>query len=169
MRAIICVAVLLALAGCGYRPVGSGEVSALQPSVRTISIGTLKNKTLRPTILSALRDALIRRLNKAEGRIRVVEEAADALLEGAIEGFVEEPLAFSSNDQAKRLRMSISFSFTVKNRLEDKVLLRDGVAGVAYYFTGTGIAVTRAAEDEATLRAVADLADQVVSRVLDGV
>lgn len=168
MRAIVCMAVLLALAGCGYRPLGSGEVSALQPSVRTISIGTLKNRTLRPTILSALRDALIRRL-AADGRIRVVEEGADTLLEGAIEGFSEEALAFDSNDIAKRLRLSISFSFTVKNRLEDKVLLRDGVAGVAFYFTGTGVTATRAAEDEATLRAVADLADQVVSRVLDGV
>lgn len=168
MRAILCMVVLLALAGCGYRPVGSGEMSALQPSVRTISIGTLKNRTLRPTIQPALKDALIRRF-AADDRIRVVEEGADALLDGAIEGFGEEPLAFSSSDQAKRLRLSISFSFTVKNRLEDKVLLRDGVAGVAYYFTGTGVTSTRAAEDAATLRAVADLAEQVVSRVLDGV
>lgn len=168
MRTILCVTVLLTLAGCGYRPLGSGEVSALQPSVRTISIGTLKNRTLRPTIQPALRDALIRRF-AADGRIRVVEESADALLEGAIEGFGEEPLAFSSQDTAKRLRLSISFSFTLKNRLEDKVLLRDGVAGVAYYFTGTGLTTTRAAEDEATLRAVADLAEEIVSRVLDGV
>ena len=160
--------VLLTLAGCGYRPLGSGEVGALQPSVRTISIGILKNRTLRPTILPALKDALIRRF-VADARIRVVEEGADALLEGAIEGFGEEPLAFGSSDTAKRLRLSISFSFTLKNRLEDKVLLRDGVAGVAYYFTGTGIAATRAAEDAATVRAVADLAEQVVSRVLDGV
>ncbi len=65
--------------------------------------------------------------------------------------------------------MSISFSFSLKKRLEDKVLLRDGVMGVAYYFTGTGLADTRTAEDEATLRAVADLVDQVVSRLLDGV
>ena len=168
MRAILCMTVLLALAGCGYRPLGSGEVSALQPSIRTISIGTLKNRTLRPNIHPALKDALIRKF-ASENRIRVVEEGADAILEGAIEGFGEEPLAFSSADTAKRLRMNISFSFTLKNRLEDKVFLRDGVAGVAYYFTGTGIAATRAAEDEATLRAVADLAEQVVSRVLDGV
>lgn len=168
MRAIICMVVLLALAGCGYRPLGSGEVSALQPSVRTISIGTLKNRTLRPTIQPALKDALIRRF-AADGRIRVVEEGADALLDGAIEGLGEEPLAFSSADTAKRLRLNISFSFTLKNRQEDKVLLRDGVAGVAYYFTGTGVTSTRSAEDEATLRAVADLAEQVVSRVLDGV
>lgn len=168
MRAIVCMAVLLALAGCGYRPLGSGEVSALQPSVRTISIGTLKNRTLRPTILPALKDALVRRF-AAEGRIRVVEEGADVLLDGTIDGFGEEPLAFGSADTATRLRLSISFSFTLKNRLEDMVFLRDGVAGVAFFFTGTGIAETRAAEDEATFRAVADLADQVVSRVLDGV
>ena len=168
MRAIMCMAVLLALAGCGYRSLGSGEVSALQPSVKTISIGILKNRTLRPTIHPALKDALIRRF-ATDGRIRVVEAGADVLLDGAIEGFGEDPLAFSSSDQAKRVRLSISFSFTVKNGLEDKVLLRDGVAGVAYYFTGSGVTSTRAAEDEAALRAVADLADQVVSRVLDGV
>lgn len=168
MRAIICIAVLLALAGCGYQPLGSGEVSALQPSVKTISIGTIKNRTFRPTIQPALKDALLHRF-ATDGRIRIVEEGADVLLEGAIERFGEEPLAFTKDDQAQRLRLSISFAFTVKNQLEDKVLLRDNVAGVAYYFTGTGVTTTRAAEDEATLRAVADLAEQVVSRVLDGV
>lgn len=168
MRAIVYMAVLLVLAGCGYRSVGSGDVSALEASVKTISIGMIKNRTFRPTIQPVLRDALIRRL-AADGRIRVVEEGADALLEGAIEGFGEEPLAFGSADTAKRLRMSISFSFTVKNRSDEKVLLRDGVTGVAYYFTGTGLAETRTAEDAATLRAVADLAEQVVSRLIDGV
>ncbi|MDE2058656.1 MAG: LptE family protein [candidate division NC10 bacterium] len=168
MRTIICVTVLLALAGCGYRPVGSGGVSALQPSVKTISIGLVNNRTFRPTIQPALRDALIHRL-AADGRIRVVEEGADVLLEGAIEGFSEVPLAFGSADTATRLRLTISFSFTLKNRLEDKVFLRDGVTGVAYYFTGTGLAEARAAEDEASLRAVADLVEQVVGRVLDGV
>lgn len=168
MRTLLYALLLVALAGCGYRPLGSGEAGALQPSVKTISIGILKNRTLRPTIQPALRDALIRRL-AADGRIRVVEAGADAILEGAIEGFGEEPLAFSSADTAQRLRLSISFAFTLKNRLEDKVLLRSGVAGVAYYFTGSGLTTTRAAEDEATLRAVTDLAEQVVSRVLDGV
>ncbi|HWQ68472.1 MAG TPA: LptE family protein [Patescibacteria group bacterium] len=168
MRAIVYMAVLLVLAGCGYRSVGSGEVNALQPSVKTISIGIVKNRTFRPTIQPVLRDALIRRL-VADGRIKVVEEGADAILEGAIEGFGEEPLAFGSADTAKRLRISISFAFILKNRSEDKVLLRDGVTGVAYYFTGTGLTETRTAEDEATLRAVTDLAEQVVSRLVDGV
>jgi len=134
----------------------------------TINIGMIKNRTFRPTIQPALRDALTRRL-VADGRIKVVDENADAVLEGAIEGFGEEPLAFGSSDTAKRLRMTILFSFTVRNRSEDKVLLRDGVMGVAYYFTGTGVAETRTAEDEATLRAVTDLAEQVVSRLIDGV
>lgn len=168
MKAIACLVVLLALAGCGYRSVGSGEMSALEPAIKTISIGMIKNRTFRPTIQPALRDALIRRL-ATNSRIRVVDEGADAVLEGAIEGFGEEPLAFGSADTAKRLRMSISFSFRLKKRLEDTVLLRDGVMGVAYYFTGTGLAETRTAEDEAALRAVADVVDQVVSRLLDGV
>ena len=168
MRTIVYVVVLLALAGCGYRPVGSGESSALQPSVKTINIGMIGNRTFRPTIQPTLRDALIRRL-ATDGRIRVVEEGADAILEGAIEGFGEDPLAFGSADTATRLRITISFSFTLRSRSDDKVLLRDGVTGIAYYFTGTGLTETKTSEDEATLRAVTDLAEQVVSRLIDGV
>ena len=169
MRVVACISLLLMLAGCGYRPLGSGDVSSLPATVRTIAIGTVKNRTLRPTIQPALKEALIRRF-AMDGRMRVVEEgAAAALLEGAIEGFGEEPLAFDAADTARRLRVRISFSFTIKDRLKDTVLLRDGAAGVAYLIAESGIAATRVAEDEATLRAVADLAEQVVNRVVDGI
>ena len=148
---------------------GSGEVSSLPATVRTIAIGTVKNRSLRPTIQPALKEALIRRLT-TDGRMRVVEEeGAAALLEGAIEAFGLDPIAFDAADTARRLRVRISFSFTVKDRLKETVLLRDGAAGVAYLIAGSGIAATRAAEDEATLRAVADLAEQVVNRVVDGI
>ncbi|MCZ7627210.1 MAG: hypothetical protein M5R38_16920 [Candidatus Methylomirabilis sp.] len=36
--------------------------------------------------------------------------------------------------------MSIFFSFTLKKRADEKVLLRDGVTGIAYYYTGSGLA-----------------------------
>jgi hypothetical protein len=157
------------LAGCGYRPLGQGEVSDLPMTVKTIAMGQLKNRTLRPTIQPALKEALIGRF-AADARIRVVEEGvADAILEGAIEGFGEDPLAFDSSDTALRLRVSISFSFIVKDRMKDTVLLRDGVTGVAYFSAGSGIGPTRTAEDEATSRALRDLAGQVVNRVMDGI
>ncbi len=168
MRAILCLALLLALAGCGYRPLGAGGVSDLPPTVKTITIGTLRNRTLRPTIQPALKEALVRRFT-ADARIRIVEEGADALLEGAIEGFGEEPISFDSTDTAQRLRLTISFSFTLRDRLKDAVVLRDGVTGVAFYIAAPGVTPTRLAEDEATLRAVADLAERVVNRVVDGV
>jgi hypothetical protein len=94
---------------------------------------------------------------------------ADAILEGAIEAFGEDPIAFDAADTARRLRVSVSFSFTVKDRTTESVLLRDGATGVAYFFAGAGIGATRTAEDEATFRALADLARQVVDRVVDGV
>jgi len=168
VRAIVWVALLLTLAGCGYRPLGAGGIGDLPPTVKTIAIGTLRNRTLRPSIQPALKEALVHRF-AADARIRIVEEGADALLEGAIEGFGEEPLAFDVTDTARRLRVTISFSFTLTDRSKDTVVLRDGVTGVAYYIAAPGVAPTRAAEDEATLRAVADLAERVVNRVVDGV
>ena len=169
MKRFASIAILLMLAGCGYRPLGQGEISNLPMTVKTIAMGQLKNRTLRPTIQPALKEALIGRF-AADARIRVVEEGvADAILEGAIEGFGEDPLAFDSSDTAIRLRMSISFSFIVKDRMKDTVLLRDGVTGVAYFSAESGIGPTRAAEDEATSRALRDLAGQVVNRVMDGI
>ena len=168
MRAIVWLALLLTLAGCGYRPLGAGGIGDLPPTVKTIAIGTLRNRTLRPSIQPALKEALVHRF-AADARIRIVEERADALLEGAIEGFAEEPLAFDVTDTARRLRVTISFSFTLTDRSKDTVVLRDGVTGVAYYIAAPGVTPTRAAEDEATLRAVADLAERVVNRVVDGV
>lgn len=169
MKRFASIAILLMLAGCGYRPLGQGEVSNLPMTVKTIAMGQLKNRTLRPTIQPALKEALIGRF-AADARIRVVEEGvADAILEGAIEGFGEDPIAFDSTDTALRLRVSISFSFIVKDRMKDTVLLRDGVTGVAYFSAGSGIGPTRTAEDEATSRALRDLAGQVVNRVMDGI
>ena len=169
MKRFALIAILLMVAGCGYRPLGQGEVSNLPMTVKTIAMGQLKNRTLRPTIQPALKEALIGRF-AADARIRVVEEGvADAILEGAIEGFGEDPLAFDSSDTALRLRVSISFSFIVKDRMKDTVLLRDGVTGVAYFSAGPGIGPTRTAEDEATSRALRDLAGQVVNRVMDGI
>lgn len=169
MRSVAYIPLLLTLIGCGYRPLMGGEISSLPPTIRTIAIGNVKNRTLRPTIQPALKEALIRRF-AADGRIRVVEAAAaDAVLEGAIEGFGEETIAFDAADTARRLRITIPFSFTIKDRVKDTVLLREGVAGVAYSIAGSGIAATRLGEDEATLRAVADLAEQVVNRAVDGI
>lgn len=169
MKRFASITILLMLSGCGYRPLGQGEVGNLPMTVKTIAMGQLKNRTLRPNIQAALREALIRRF-AGDARIRIVEEGmADAILEGAIEGFGEDPIAFDSADTARRLRVNISFSFVVKDRTKDTVLLRDGVSGVAYFIAGPGIGPTRTAEDEATFRAITDLAGQVVNRVMDGI
>ena len=170
MRGVASLALLATLAGCGYRPLMHGEISGLPATVRTIAIGTLKNRTLRPAIHPALKDELIRRFT-ADARIKVADEAAaDTVLDGAIETYGEDPLAFDKGtDTARRVRISISFAFTVTDRLKETVLLREGVSGVAYALFAPGVAATRVAEDEAAGRAIADVADRVVNRVLDGI
>ena len=50
MKRFACIAILLMLAGCGYRPLGQGEVSDLPMTVKTIAMGQLKNRTVRPNI-----------------------------------------------------------------------------------------------------------------------
>ena len=168
MRGVVLILLSASLAGCGYRPLGAGRTTDLSPAITTIAIGTLKNRTFRPTILPALKEAILRRF-AADARLKVVDGEADAILEGTIDGFSEDPLAFDSTDTARRYRLSIYFTFTLKDRVKDRMLLHDGLSGVAFYIAGPGVTATRAAQDEATLRAVRDLADGVVSRVADGV
>jgi hypothetical protein len=170
VKVVVWLSVLLAVAGCGYRPLTPGATGDLPVTLKTIAVRNLKNRSLRPAVQPALKEALIQRL-AADGRLRVVdEEAAGAVLDGVIEGLADDAIAFDRRtDTARRRRISISFSFTVKGRESDTVLLRDGVVGVAYSITASGIAATGTAEEEAIRRAVADLAEQVVNRVVNGI
>jgi hypothetical protein len=164
------VGALLALgAGCGYKPLGA---EALPANIRTIAVGPIANSTFRAGLQGFLGEYLNQRV-RADGRLRVRPSAeADAVIESTITGYGAEGVAWDQNGVALRFRVQVTAGMSLRDRETQRVLISDGLVGEAYYTagqtTGQGVTTTLAAEEVAARRALRDLADRMVTRIIEG-
>lgn len=162
---LLSVVVAVSVPACGYHPLGT---EALPPNVRSIGIGPVGNQTFRPGLQALLAEALRNRL-LADGRVRLVPSTeADAVLETVITSWGGEGVAWDVNNVARRIRVLVTATAMLRARLDQKILFTEGAAGEAYYTTGSGVATTLSAEDDATRRAVRDVAERIGSRIIQG-
>lgn len=163
------LACLLLLAGCGYQPQGPGAgSSAVPPEIRRLHVVPLVNGTFKPGLQGLVGAAILRRLAQ-DGRVHLAPpDAALAVLAGTLTDYQNLPLAFDPQDIGRRFRVRLTLRLTLTPRGGDKALLKEEIAGEAFYTTGSDVVATRAAEEEATQRAAQDLAARVVERLLEG-
>ncbi len=106
----------IALGGCGYHV--AGRASRLPPSVKTIAVVALENRTTRYRIEQRLTDAVVHEL-LARTSYRVVANptAADAVLRGEITSLDSSAVVF---DTATGRATTFLVTVRVKVRLEDR-------------------------------------------------
>ena len=151
--------------GCGYQPHGG---SSLPPSIQRLHLEALTNDTFRPGLQGLVGAAILRHL-QLDGRVRLADEAAaDAILMGSVTAYQNDPIAFERADIGRRFRVRVNLAVRLTDRHRNLVLLTEELAGEAFYTAGASVTATRAAEEEATLRAAQDLAARVVARLLEG-
>jgi hypothetical protein len=156
---------LLLAASCGYQPVGAGS---LPEEIQRLYVAPLTNGTFRPGLQGLVGAAILRRLQQ-DGRVRVAsQETAKAVLGGALTAYENLPIAFDTNDVGRRFRVRLIFAMQVTEQAGGKVLLKEEIAGEAFYTTGTDVVGTRSAEEEADRRAAQDLAARVVAGLMEG-
>ena len=103
-----------------------------------------------------------------DSRVRMTDEsAADAVLGGTVTTYQNDPIAFEQADIGRRFRVRLTLLVTLTDRRGGAAMLKEEVAGEAFYTAGTGVVATRAAEDEALQRASQDLAARIMARLMD--
>src|SRR5438552_9137067 len=124
-RLIGCWVAALAMSGCGYGLVGSGN--SLDPKIKTIEVPAFVNKTTRveleQRVTQAVADEFVSR-----GRLRLVTGPwnADAILRGSIDSFGIFPVAFNTQGRATQYQISITAKIELlDHRNEDKVLWKN--------------------------------------------
>jgi len=157
----LCLGTVLA-AGCGYQ----GQVS-LPQDLRRIHVTVTNAGTFRPGLDSTLAQVLTQRILSAGGRVVAEETQADAAIKATITALERNPVAFDRTDLARRFRMVVVLDLQVVQRKDQAELTREQVRAEAYYSAPPGVTGTQVAEDEAVLRALRTLADQVVTRVVE--
>jgi outer membrane lipopolysaccharide assembly protein LptE/RlpB len=125
VRLLGCWAAALALSGCGYALVGSGN--SLDPKIKTIEVPAFVNRTTRveleQRVTQAVADEFVSR-----GRLRLVTAAsgADAILRGSIDSFGIFPVAFNEQGRATQYQISITAKIELlDHRNDDKVLWKN--------------------------------------------
>ena len=155
---------MLAGAGCGYAPL---TASSVPPSLHRLHVAPVKNETYRPGLEGAITAAMLRQFRQ-DGRMQLAaQDTADGVLASRIVAYETLPITFTPFDVGRRYRVRVWLALELTARGQNTPMLEERLAGEAYYLTGADVVSTRTAEEEATQRAVRDLATNVVTRILE--
>ena len=148
-------------AGCGY-----SASPTLSSNIKRIYIPTFENETTRYGIEQDLTRAVTEAFTN-DNRLTVVSERdADVMLRGVIVRYEKGALTFDRAATVDEFRVSISISVVLENLGEGKVMWEDNTMNAwEAYNEGTDETLS---EDEATAKVMVTLADDIVSRTLEG-
>lgn len=169
MRAAVLALVLVALNGCGYALVGSGNF--LPVDARTIRVPTFINQTTRveleQRVTQAVADEMV-----ARSRLQLVgnDNEADLILRGTIRSFNISPIAFNEQVRATQYQVTVAASIElVDHRREDAPIWEND----AYLFTENySIDIAGADTFDQESRAIEEIAERfaqsLVATLLEG-
>lgn len=147
---------------CGY----TGQVN-LPNDLKRIHLDISNTGAFRPGVETDFTQALARRILRAGGRVVETQDQADVTMKATITNLQNNPVAFDAKDIAQRFRVVVVLDLEVTQRKDRLELAKEQVRGEAYYSAPSGVTGTQAAADTAIRRALRDLADQVVARVVE--
>jgi outer membrane lipopolysaccharide assembly protein LptE/RlpB len=152
----------VALVGaCGYH----GQVN-LPDDLKRIQLEVSDTGSSRPRLQTDVAQALTQRILSAGGQVVHEKSQADATMTATITSLENNAVAFDSTDIATRFRVVVVVDLQVTQRKDKVELSNEQVRGEAYYSAPSGITGTEVAQNDAIRRAIRDLADQVVTRVV---
>ena len=117
-----------ALAGCGYRLVGTGDAGAVPKHLRTLHVTPFVNQTTRAELDQRLTEEVSQEWVR-RGRFQLVSNAeqADAVMTGTVVTANVSPVRFDSQGRATEYQLSVAADVTFVDRTGEKpvVLWRD--------------------------------------------
>ena len=167
------LAVTALLSGCGYT-----TKSLLPENLRSVNVAPVKNsidlsgevsdttpfRVYRPGLEVEITNAVINRFI-FDGTLKVAPaEKADAVLEASLVDYRRDVLRYSGGEDVQEYRLSVVLDAKLTQKSDGKTLWSNRVVGDTTFFLSGSRAIT---EDEATSRAVEDLARRVVETTIE--
>lgn len=147
---------------CGYH----AQVS-LPDDLKRIRLEVSDTGSSRPGLQNNVTQALTQRILNAGGQVVHEKSQADATMTATITALENNAVAFDAQDIAQRFRVVVVVDLQVTQRKGKVELAKEQVRGEAYYSAPSGVTGTEVAQNDAIRRAVNDLADQAVTRVVE--
>ncbi|HUP63702.1 MAG TPA: LptE family protein [Thermoanaerobaculia bacterium] len=118
-RAILWLAAIVSLSGCGYALVG--RANFLPPEIRTVQVPAFINRTTRVELEQRVTQAIAEEM-VSRGRLRLVNEPseADVILRGTIQSFGINPVSFNDQGRATRYQALVTASIELVDHRDDE-------------------------------------------------
>ena len=172
---------LLILAALGaVTPVGCGYTtkSLLPENIRRVHVPPVKNsidlsseisdktpfRVYRPGLEVEITNGIINRFI-FDGQLKVTsDEKADARLEATLVDYRRDALRYSEGEDIQEYRLSITVDAALVQKADNKTLWKDRVTGDTTFFLAGPRALS---EDQASAKAVEDVARRVVEKTIE--
>ena len=170
---MLLVVALLGLSGCGYT-----TKSLLPENIRRVNVPPVKNgidlsseisdktpfRVYRPGLEVELTNAIINRFI-FDGELKVTsDDKADAQLVATLVDYRRDPLRYTEGEDIQEYRLNITVEASLIQKSDSKVLWHERLTGDTTFFLSGPRSVS---EDEASGKAVEDVARRVVERTVE--
>src|SRR3989338_9072248 len=154
------------LTSCGYHIAGKG--GNMPGNIATLSIPFFKNRIQKPDVETVITSALIEEFVKSEVA-KVVEEDAEAVINGVITGYELMPVSFNRNDVIQEYRVTIRVEVQLVRGSDGKVLWED--KNITDYedfkVSAADVNATKTAEWDAVKKMARDTSRLIKERMLE--
>jgi outer membrane lipopolysaccharide assembly protein LptE/RlpB len=165
---IVAIGCALALSGCGYHVVGTGN--SLPQTLHTIAVPAFVNKTSRYRVEQKMTQAVVREL-LARTSYRVVSDpaAGDAVLQGEVTSLESLPEVYdTTTGRATAMLVTVQMKVSLTDQATKKVLYQnDKFVFRQPYAIATDVTVFFDEQNPALDRMASDFANKLVSAILE--
>jgi len=137
-------------------------------NIATLSIPFFKNRIQKPDVETVITSALIEEFVKSEVA-KVVEEDAEAVINGVITGYELMPVSFNRNDVIQEYRVTIRVEVQLVRNSDGKVLWED--KNITDYedfkVSAADVNATKTAEWDAVKKMARDTSRLIKERMLE--
>jgi len=159
------ILLLLALAGCGYRPLGTQP--HLTEATPSLAIPLFANRSTEVGMESIMANALIQAFSQTKAvRVTTRPQNAELVLEGKVAFVENSSVAFNDIQRSSVRRVTIKVDLNLKRRNTGKSLWKDTVVIQEDYVVDPNYQIGETLKNQGIRRAAASLAQRVLDKVL---
>ena len=157
-------AVGLALSSCGYT-----TSPALLPShLKSVAVPVFENGTTEYTLEQDITAVIVQRFVR-DNHLRVVDEkSANCVVRGKVTQYKNAVFGFSTAAQAQEYRVTIAVQVTFKDLVKNREVWTDEIVRTANYYVQDVPGQTARTELDGRKEAIDKIADEVLSRSVEG-
>jgi len=164
-RSLLALLALLALTGCGYRPLGLEPYR--QEATPLLAIPLFTNRSTEVGIEAVMANAMIQAFAQTKAvRLTTRPQDAELVLEGKVSSVENTSVAFNDILRSSIRRVTIKVDLVLKRPGSDKPVWKETAIIIEDYVVDPNYQIGETLKSQGIRRAAANLAQKVMDKVL---